>query len=66
MAIKDGEIIENKDLGKKDPGTSIAEEKLPVEEEIKNAHASGDGSFGRNDESLPDAETPAQKEQTGY
>lgn len=36
--------------------------------DIKNAHASGDGSFGRNDESLPetDADNETEKEESPY
>lgn len=36
------------------------------ETEVKNAHASGDGSFGRSDESLPDGEGKEEKVDNTY
>ena len=36
------------------------------EPDIKNAHASGDGSFGRNDESVPDKEEAEKNNDNTY
>ena len=38
----------------------------PVAADIKNAHATGDGSFGRNDESLPDDSEEKDKKDNNY
>jgi hypothetical protein len=68
MTKKDFEINENKDIEKdkkmdedwKSHHTTLdrypEEAKGIAETDVKNAHASGDGSFGRNDGSLPDGE----------
>lgn len=68
MAKKDFEMAENQD---RDKDKRIDEDwkshhttgdRYPQnakgigETDVKNAHASGDGSFGRNDESLPEKE----------
>ena len=59
MAIKDSALGEDISLSKKETdndGKSKAVEASPKDPnpQIKNAHATGDGSFGRADESLPD------------
>ena len=36
-----------------------------AETEVKNAHASGDGSFGRNDGSLPETDEKETKDTGG-
>ena len=36
------------------------------EVDVKNAHASGDGSFGRNDESIPDREEEPPQDDNVY
>ena len=68
MTKKDLEINENRDIEKDKKidgdwkshhttGDRYPEEAKGIAEtDVKNAHASGDGSFGRNDASLPDAE----------
>ncbi len=57
MAIKDFSISEDTEH-KKSAGIDVPSSSQTVEKgassQIKNAHATGDGSFGRNDESLPD------------
>jgi len=68
MAKKDFEMSENTDREKdskidKDwkshhtTGDRYPEEAKGIgETDVKNAHAAGDGSFGRNDSSLPEEE----------
>ena len=36
------------------------------ETDVKNAHASGDGSFGRNDESLPEKDDKNEGSEANY
>jgi hypothetical protein len=77
MAVKDVDITENEDREKDKKienenllqtatGLLPANEKGIEESEIKNAHASGDGSFGRNDESVPDKEANDKKNEIPY
>ncbi|MDQ6609643.1 MAG: hypothetical protein M3Y85_07465 [Bacteroidota bacterium] len=74
MAIKDIENIENLDRHKrpaenKEPDFSSIK-KFPDnapgigEPDIKNAHATGDGSYGRNDSSLPEDEEEKKEDNT--
>jgi len=68
MAVKDFDSNENTDRQKDKKidedwkSHHTTEDRYPdaakgiAETDVKNAHASGDGSFGRNDESLPDKE----------
>jgi hypothetical protein len=77
MAVKDVDITENEDREKDKKienenllqtatGRFPAKEISIDEKEIKNAHASGDGSFGRNDESVPDKEANDKKNEIPY
>lgn len=77
MAIKDLDTSENIDRGIEPPhhGTEgSASEKGPQEGvqetegvKIKNAHAAGSGSIGRNESSLPeDDKADTNKKGTGY
>jgi hypothetical protein len=63
MAVKDFDTSENKDRAKKDERGDMQEgsrEKISekINEkgtvEVKNAHASGDGSYGRNESNIPE------------
>lgn len=68
MAKKDFEMAENQDREKDQQinedwkshhttGDRYPDNAKGIgETDVKNAHASGDGSFGRNDESLPEDE----------
>lgn len=67
MTKKDFETSENIDHEKKDhdarkqEATGDQKEKdtaYPAKTEVKNAHASGDGSFGSNEGRLPEEEEP--------
>ncbi|MFL5811284.1 MAG: hypothetical protein ACJ749_17310 [Flavisolibacter sp.] len=72
MAIKDFDTSENKDRDKKAAGDwkshHTTGDRYPEkakgigETDVKNAHATGDGSFGRNDESIPDKEDEKKEE----
>lgn len=75
MATKDYDMTENKDMDKKHPDEATSqpqkmvgeqEEKRGEKTEVKNAHASGDGSFGRNDSSVPDEDDESKKGSTPY
>lgn len=69
MAKKDFEVNENLDREKDGrinedwKSHHTTSDRFPdnakgiAETDVKNAHASGDGSFGRNDGSVPDEET---------
>ena len=69
MATKDLDTSENKDRNKNLqnqpdlPATANDDEETKASDkaEVKNAHATGDGSFGRSESSLPDSE--GQKKQ---
>lgn len=56
MAKKDGELSEETTSGNNDPELKPADKKpaqardLPLQTDVKNAHASGDGSMGKEDE----------------
>ncbi|HEX2606951.1 MAG TPA: hypothetical protein VHK91_06210 [Flavisolibacter sp.] len=58
MAKKDPEITENEDRSEKPSKavTPLQEEGTEGKTEVKNAHAAGLGSIGRNDEKLSDEE----------
>jgi hypothetical protein len=68
MMVKDFDTGENKDRYNKDEERSDKQtdsrenisgkrnEKGPVE--VKNANASGDGSYGRNESNIPEEERP--------
>jgi hypothetical protein len=72
MAIKDFKGNENQDREpEKFSDKKQAEIKLPITEEhestqIKNAHATGDGSFGRNESGLPDQEAKKEQSNNAY
>ena len=76
MAAKDLNANENIDRDKKtkenwEPhhttGKRYPEEAKGIgEPDIKNAHATGDGSFGRNDESVPEREEKEKKNDNNY
>ncbi|HYO23038.1 MAG TPA: hypothetical protein VER36_11585 [Flavisolibacter sp.] len=76
MAKKDFEINENKDLEKDKKidedwkshhttGDRYPDDAAGIgETDVKNAHASGDGSFGRSDGSLPEGGENESKKTT--
>lgn len=76
MAVKDSDTSENNDRGKKasedwkDHETTdkrYRENAKGVgETAIKNAHATGTGSIGRNESSLPEEDENDKKEATSY
>jgi hypothetical protein len=76
MAIKDLDTSENKDRNSKTDeaqqdsqnatGNILEEGKTASTVEVKNAHATGDGSYGRNDESLPDEDAEVKKGENNY
>lgn len=76
MTKKDSTATENKDregTAAKDWQSHHDETKRYPEEakgvgevDVKNAHASGDGSFGRNDESVPDKEEDRPQNDNAY
>lgn len=78
MAVKDFDTSENRDREKdkkidedwKSHHTTTdrypEEAKGIAETEIKNAHASGDGSFGRADGSLPEKEEEKKAKDSNY
>lgn len=64
MAVKDSSVTEDNDLHKRKPAEKIADDNAAAQipsEEIKNAHASGDGSYGRSDGSLPEESEVEEK-----
>ncbi|GAA4733013.1 hypothetical protein [Flavisolibacter ginsenosidimutans] len=65
---KDREMAAEKDWqSHHDETTHYPEEASGVGEvDVKNAHATGDGSFGRNDESIPDKEEDRPKDNNTY
>lgn len=72
MAVKDfennGETVDHKDKNaeiEKPPAKAPAETK-ENSDAIKNAHATGDGSFGRNDSSLPEENDSKAKDEPSY
>ena len=76
MAVKDFDISENKDRDKKREEERQADQashtKFPSNTkesrtiEVKNAHASGDGSFGRNESSVPEQEPRLGQDNSVY
>jgi len=78
MSVKDFDVNENIDRDKKhrneDEEKSHQKASEPQEAnagssnftEVKNAHATGDGSYGRNDESLPENDEAEQLGDTNY
>lgn len=76
MAIQDPNSIQEKNDGKKASGDlqkqheakdSSGEDKKGIGEvDVKNAHASGDGSYGRNDNDIPDEQADAKKADPPY
>lgn len=76
MAIKDFDTSENTDRDNKtsaepkpmgDNGKGLANaNKGAGKTEIKNAHAAGDGSYGRSDESLTGEDAADDKEKIAY
>jgi hypothetical protein len=76
MAVKDFDTTENRDRDKRssedwqshhDTGKRFPDEAKGIGEvDVKNAHASGDGSFGRNDESVPEEQSDGKKEEPPY
>ena len=76
MTKKDFTATENTDRGKpseeepalhQDETTQFTNEANGSgEADVKNAHATGDGSFGRNEGSLPDAEAAPPKNDNIY
>ena len=73
MAIKDLDTSENKDINshaaddkKESKESADSKIKLLGETDIKNAHATGDGSYGRNDESLPEGDAGNDKVENTY
>ena len=75
MAIKDFDTSENRDREKKaadDRQAQCDAAERPVKGDkdggvtIKNAHATGDGSYGRNDSSLPEEDTAGEKGKNAY
>ena len=74
MSIKDFDFNENIDRdknkrneeeGKRSSAEGQKNEKRPGVTEVKNAHATGDGSFGRADE-IPDSERDADTKDNIY
>jgi hypothetical protein len=73
MSIKDLDTSENKDGDsnaakhqEESQDLTSGKIKLPGETDIKNAHATGDGSYGRNDESLPEEDAGDGKVESVY
>lgn len=71
MTKKDFTITENQDLSDTVPVGRQADNGTTATPsgQIKNAHATGDGSFGRNDESLPEeseVEDKAKESNSNY
>ena len=63
---KNNDICEEQNPVQK-KASELLKDETSAETEVKNAHASGDGSFGRNDESLPDESTGIEeKDGSGY
>ena len=74
MSIKDFDVKENIDRDKNKHGEEgkrtgsegqLDNEKRSGETEVKNAHATGDGSFGRADE-IPDSDRDADTKDNIY
>ena len=76
MATKNFNADENRERDKTasedwkshhEAGKHFPEEAKGIGEvDVKNAHASGDGSFGRNDSSVPDKEEQEKKKDSSY
>jgi hypothetical protein len=75
MATKDFNTSEDREMASNEKGNSAKplpgdasqqEEEKSKASDVKNAHASGDGSFGRNDESVPDKAEKEKKEDNNY
>ncbi len=76
MAIKDLDSSENKSLSQSSSGEFMKQgngnkdliktDSAADEVVVKNAHAVGDGSYGRNDGSVPEEEPKEDKDDNTY
>jgi len=74
MATKDFSGSQNQDNEARNSSTAKTDEVKPPSTnqdnlepvEIKNAHATGDGSFGRSESSLPDEEAEKKQGNSNY
>ena len=74
MSVKDFDTSENKDRhnkgeegrGKKENSKEEFPEKEKKTVEVKNAHASGDGSYGRNESNIPEEGPRFSKDDSIY
>lgn len=64
MTVNDFNTNENPapKKGAEEAAVAGAPDERSESSQIKNAHATGDGSFGRSDENLPDGNDPEKNE----